>query len=222
MPWALEPALKTPLAYLYDIICDIPGLMEDARDLQKPELDTTQRTLSHQTLSRNIFDHLNQLHVWRSRWKDENRNSCYEIQAPQQLGKQPLFPAVLYFSNPAQAYELLRYNIALILLLRLGVEIMGSAFNASSAVLGLPTESTNLQAISMEICKCVDYCLADNRKGGGVSLLVALRTAYTAFPPTSRQAKWVDAAISRVEELNGFEINKNIDSYTLNLCSSTI
>ena len=218
---------------LQDILCDIPGLMEDAVNLRNCDLEALQKAISHQALSRNIIDCLNHLYRWRMRWEDEYPNACQEIPAQQRLDEQPLFPKVLHFSSTKRADEIVLYNTALIFILRLGAEAIGPAFNTSTAALNLPPFDTqgplylpgqaiNIQAIATEISKSVGYYLSDHCHRAGVSLLIPLRVAYSTFLSTSRQAKWVDAMIIRIAELNGFEIseiNKKMNPDTLNLLS---
>ena len=235
MPWALEPASKNAMTYLQDVLCDIPGLMEDAVNLRNRDLEAVQKAISHQALSRNIVDCLNHLYRWRMRWEEEYPNACEEIPAQQPLDEQPLFPKTLHFSSIKRADEIVLYNTALIFILRLGAEAIGPTFDTSTAALNLPPIDTrgplylpgqaiNIQVIATEISKSVGYYLSDYCHRAGVSLLIPLRVAYTAFLPTSRQAKWVDTMIIRIAELNGFdisEINKKVNPDTLNLLSMT-
>ena len=229
--WALEPASKDTMSYLQDIMCDLPGLMDEAVNIQSPSLGVVQKAISYEALSRNILDHIDQLYQWRRRWEDEYPNAYYEVAAQPHLDVQPLFPTMLRFSNIRQADEIVLYNTALILLLRLGAKVMGPAFDTSTAIFNLPAidslgslsqpgETEIVQTVATEICKCVGYYLLDYRNRAGVSLLISLRVAHTAFLPTSGPAKWIDTLMTRIAELNGFTISKRVHSNTLNLFST--
>lgn len=232
VPWALEPASKDTMSYLQDILCDIPGLMDDAVNLRNPGREAVQKAISYEALSRNILGRLNQLYQWRTRWEEEYPNACDEIPAQQHFDEQAVFfPTMLRFSSTRRADEIVLYNTALILLLRLGAQAIGPTFNASMAAFYLPrtniqdplwrSEAKYVQAIATDICKCVMYYLSDYHNRAGVSLLISLRVAYTAFLPTSIQAKLVDTMMTRIAGLNGFEISKKVNSKTLNLLSMT-
>ena len=233
VPWALEPASKNAMTCVQDVLCDIPGLMEDAVNLRNRDREAVQKSISHQALSRSIVDCLN--HLYQCDGMKNTQNTSEEIPARQPLDEQPLFPKMLHFSSIKRANEIILYSTALIFILRLGAEAIGPTFDTSTAALNLPPFDTqgplylpgqaiNIQAIATEISKSVGYYLSDYCHRAGVSLPIPLRVAHVAFLSTSRQEKWVDRMIIRIAELNGFEIsenNKKVNPDTLNLLSMT-
>lgn len=205
------------MSYLQDIWCDLPGLMDDARTIRNPEVEGAQKASSHEALERNILIHLRGLYAWRSRWKEEYPNSYHEIPVQQHLDEQPLFPTMFYFSSLERADEFIFYNTALMILLKLGANAISPTFDASTSAFHLPpanargplcppNEVNNIQTIATEICKCVGYYLSDSRNRPGLPLLIALRIAYIAFLPASRQAQWIDTIVTRVADLNGLRL----------------
>ena len=217
VPWALEPSSKNAMSYLQDIWCDLPGLMDDARTIRNPEVEGAQKASSHEALERNILIHLRGLYAWRSRWKEEYPNSYHEIPVQQHLDEQPLFPTMFYFSSLERADEFIFYNTALMILLKLGANAISPTFDASTSAFHLPpanargplcppNEVNYIQTIATEICKCVGYYLSDSRNRPGLPLLIALRIAYIAFLPASRQAQWIDTIVTRVADLNGLRL----------------
>lgn len=227
VPWALEPGSKTPILFLQDILCSVPGLMEDAATLQNLNLIPKQFLVLHQMLSDKIEAHLAELYAWRAAWEEANPHSCYEVPNPTILEDQePLFPTTLHFRTLTTANEVTTYNAILLLLYRLGFEIIGPSFNVNSSSLlpisfrmvsnnplYLPGHAPSSQAIATEICRSAEYHLLGNQSSAGAFfLLFPLRVAYQAFDDSAREKLWLVALMKRVAELSGWEIGRNIGS----------
>jgi hypothetical protein len=220
IPWALEPASKTALSHLEDILCDIPGLKYDAISIQNPELEPAQRILSHQALSRNILDHLSKLYAWRTRWDRDNPDACVEVFGLRPLNEHGLFPTKLYFTNSTLAYELIFYNAVLLILLQLGSGIKCPMFKIPSlpsteprGPLYLAGEAPNTLAVATEICKIAGYflpLLPASQERVTVSLLFPLRVAYLVFPPAGKESEWLRGAMERVADQGGFDVSSYV------------
>jgi hypothetical protein len=162
VPWALDPSSKTPLLRLQDILCAMPGLVEDATNLKLPQIRSNRLKLMRESLSERIFKHLHSLYEWRALWETENPSSCYELAPinnfPKALGISidPIFSNVIHFSNLTCAHEIALYNAILILLLRLGDDVIGPTFDHTVAAARIPRICTNGPLIFQEkhaICK---------------------------------------------------------------------
>jgi hypothetical protein len=227
VPWALEPESKTLMVDLQGILCSMPGMMEDAAALHIPDLAPEQRLLLHQTLSNKIEGHLEELYAWRTVWEEANPHACFEVPNPSALNdKNALFATILHFSNLAAAIEVSMYNAILLLLCRLGYEVIDNNFNPNSPsllplssalssprALYLPGHARSQQAIATEICRSADYHLLEKHSGvGAFCLLFPLRVAYQVFDDGAREKAWLEGLMKRVAELSGWEIGRNLGS----------
>jgi hypothetical protein len=224
IPWAPDPESKTSEIYLLDQLCDIPGLFEDATNLNLPDQDEEQRIADHQSLSRNILVHLRILYEWRFTWQQQNPDSCFEVKASSP-DEQPLFPTALHYSTLPLANEIAIYNAILLLLLRLGSQIIGPTFDASIPSLHLPKElsyyplyppgsAASSQAVATEICRSIEYYLLDAAgSAGAFFLLFPMSLAYRTFKPGSREARWLSEVMRNIADKSGFEISRNISGY---------
>ncbi|KAF8855638.1 hypothetical protein BDZ45DRAFT_692411 [Acephala macrosclerotiorum] len=215
IPWALEPASKTALVYLEDILCDIPGLQADAISLRNPELEPAQRTSSYEALSRNILDHLNELYTWRIRWEKDNPHACVEVLALRPLDEQGLFSTRFYFTNLALAYELIFYNAVLLMLLQLGSGITCPTSNTPSLPstkarrpLDLACEASNILAVATELCKIAEHIVLASKERPSITLLFSLSVAFLVFPPASREKEWLKDTSKKIADLCGLEIGE--------------
>jgi len=92
----------------------------------------------------------------------ENPSACYEFapidnfSATLEISIDPVFPNVIHFSNLTFAHEIALYNAILILLLRLGDEVIGPTIDHTVAAAQIPRIRTNDPLIFQEkhaICK---------------------------------------------------------------------
>lgn len=116
------------------------------------------------------------------------------------------------------------YNAILLLLCRLGCEVISNTFNPNSlsllplsyAVLStthlyLPGHAPSQQAIATEICRSADYHLLEKQSGAGTfCVLFPLRVAYQEFDDGAREKVWLERLMKRIAELSGWEIGRNI------------
>lgn len=221
VPWALDSKSKTTMNYLHDILCDIPGLMEDAELLQDPHLDSETVKAKHLVLSRKILMELKTLYEWRAGWAKKNQGSWWEV--PTSCPKtKVVFPTAIHFKSLKLANETTIYNTILLLLRRLGFQVIGPGFDPSGIYLNLPKgveygplyaprTAPDGRAIATEICRTVEYHLAEERKSaGGFFLLFPLTVACQVFEPDSRETKWLGKTMNRVADSSGFEIGRNL------------
>ncbi len=79
IPWAADPEFKTLVFYLHDMLCDVPGLLEDDTNLQHSNLEIDQKMSLHRDLSSKILVQLQTLYELRVLWQQQNPDSCYEV-----------------------------------------------------------------------------------------------------------------------------------------------
>ncbi len=196
VPWALDPASKTPILRLQDILCAMPGLVEDATNLKLPNMAPAKLKLMRESLSERILSHLRSTYEWRALWERQNPDICYEFilgdsaSAIFGIGIEPVFTSVIHFSNLKSAHEITLYNAILILLLRLGTEVISTSFNQvvsgppspqvrTNRPLLFPGEARNMQEVAAEICKSVHYHLLDGHNSAGPFYLLFLCASHT-------------------------------------------
>ncbi|KAF4998610.1 hypothetical protein FGRMN_2936 [Fusarium graminum] len=140
IPWALEPMSKTIAEILQDILCDIPGLMED--------VDTLTQYQYSESLAGHITSKLqscfNELETLRISWNYIYADSFWEVKDLSSLSleadkdRRSPFESVLVFSNLEQAIEFVYFNTTHLLLhsilrqLKSGNNIHSSGMDLSS------------------------------------------------------------------------------------------
>lgn len=211
IPWALDPSSKDSTSYLLDILCDMPGLMEDAEFLRSTQ-SMEELGRKHKLLSSNILSHLRTLSRWRHAWGNQNPNACYETPTTDNTS---LFSTVLYYNSIGLANDITTYNAVLLLLQRLGSQVIGPTFDPSIPATHLPTHTDQTpldpQAIATEICRSAEYHLLPIWKNtGSFSLLFPLRVAYTAFNVESKEAGWLRLLMKKIADSSGLEISRGL------------
>jgi hypothetical protein len=111
-PMRFGSRVKDSMHHLQDILCDIPGLIEDATKIQGSALEPSNLASQYESISENILIHLGELYKWRSAWQRANPSACHE--APTAFDSpadtQILFPTVLCYSTLTAANEITLYN----------------------------------------------------------------------------------------------------------------
>lgn len=164
---------------------------------------------------------LKTLYEWRAGWAKKNQGSWWEV--PTSCPKtKVVFPTAIHFKSLKLANETTIYNTILLLLRRLGFQVIGPGFDPSGIYLNLPKgveygplyaprTAPDGRAIATEICRTVEYHLAEERKSaGGLFLLFPLTVACQVFEPDSRETKWLGKTMNRVADSSGFEIGRNL------------
>jgi hypothetical protein len=133
---------------------------------------------------------------------------------------------VIHFSSLTWANEIALYNAILLVLMKLGSEVIGPTFNPTVAAaqtlrihtndaLLFPGEVRDAQEVAIEICKSVHYHLLDHHSSAGAFyLLFPLYMAFQAFAPASREAGWLQAMMMHIANLSGFEISRELRAQT--------
>ncbi|KAF5667187.1 cellulase (glycosyl hydrolase family 5) domain-containing protein [Fusarium heterosporum] len=118
VPWVLEPMSKTISESLQDVLCDVPGLMEDVDTLTKYQYSGL---LAGQITSK-LQSCFNELETLRISWNYIYADSCWEVQGLSSLepemdeDRRSSFESALIFSNLEQAVEFVYFNTTHLLL----------------------------------------------------------------------------------------------------------
>lgn len=214
--------LKTVCDYLTDILCDLPGILEDVDALSMPG---GLRKSTIPPLQARIITCIATLNDWWRSWLKQKRQMCFEVPVNPTFVRitdtsGPLFTTVLEFSDFWTAYELCAQNLARILL----VQSLDSLSKASSELkpsgalldesngsplLGISSDVTRL---AHEILRCVDFCQSDMYKDTGTfCVLLPMKIAYQTLDQDSREAQWLwKRSADQLTSLNGFKIGRDI------------
>ncbi|UKZ68797.1 uncharacterized protein TrAtP1_009816 [Trichoderma atroviride] len=142
VPWSHDPGKKSFRGHFIDIICCIPGLLEDdgrLRELERVSTNTTATDTCAQnrqqdakkaelelqdSMRQRVIQLYTKLLNVRWRWELEHPNCCYEISVQQsgpllsvdETTGRPIFDTVLFFKSLMQAIEMNFYHSCLLLL----------------------------------------------------------------------------------------------------------
>lgn len=233
VPWALEPRSKTSIMYLHDFLCDLPGLMEDADLLCCPEMSLEDFDERQAMVSERILLTLKELYDWRVTWQRRQcSNPCWEIASNDSMTDTVLFPLVLQYQSLLEANAITLYNAILLLLIRLGFQVIGPQFNPTACSLHLPQDidytpllapgsAPNPQELAIEICKGVEYhLLEERRRAGAFFLMFPLRVAWQAFEPGHPVAIWLEGIMKMIADSTGFEVSRGLAGSDFNQIAS--
>ena len=222
MPWALEPDSKRSIHYLQDILCDLPGLAEDATTLL--DLNASEEASSYKQVCCRIISSLQELYTWRWKWEAECPNSCYEVKSSRSCD---IFSTILHFKDPNHASLITHYNAILLVLLRLqgalqiphssaaeGEAYGSSQFQANNNfgnALFLPGQAKSETDIARELCRSIEYqLLGVGGRAGAYNLLFPLRIAHQTFDYTSAEAIWLRQIMIMIADDSGFELARHL------------
>lgn len=218
IPWAkrgLES--KTPSDLLDDILCDIPGILEDLSTALSWDPNVPGNTEFTKWFIPRVLSTLESLYSWRWTWELEFPNSTFittpiEFDTPTKSLPPSPFKSIIWFSNPHRATELIVYN-AMRLILTRSLEIAGLRQDQSppQAVNDplLPMEGTR-NDIATEICRMADYHLSCFRRNSGAFMLVfPLNVAYLHLDPGSTEIRsWLQSVMAVIADFHGLEIGR--------------
>ncbi|KAJ5610848.1 hypothetical protein N7510_007567 [Penicillium lagena] len=216
IPWAKKGQdAKTPTDRVLDILCDIPGILEDYdRALDPMTPNQAQFTAE---LCTKILSTMDALYNWRWAWQEEFPNATYltvpnNASSPgsMQLPPSP-FQTVIWFQDPLRATELSFYDSLLLILQgmceRFGIGMEPSFVPLMSDPL-LPMQGTRMDT-TREICRMADYQLHDLRRSSGAfMLLFPLNVAYRNLIPNSVEALWLEKIMALIADTHGFEMSR--------------
>ncbi|RHZ63010.1 hypothetical protein CDV55_106098 [Aspergillus turcosus] len=216
IPWAGRMSSKTPIDYLHDVFCDIPGLLEDLDKVIAWDPDMPGRDEFLGQVRQNTLSTLEILYSWRCKWQEDNPDTAFFIPSSNSgsdgLSPSP-FQTVIWFTDPYRANELIVYDSVLLIVLK-AAEGLGLNLGESHSSMKnwndslLPIQS-NRKEIAIEVCRTVDYHLhCVQRSSGAFMLLFPLNVAYRNLEPDSDEAKWIEKIMAVTADIHGFEIGR--------------
>ncbi|KAH7245514.1 hypothetical protein BKA59DRAFT_475895 [Fusarium tricinctum] len=230
IPWSLEPMSKTIAESLQDILCDVPGLMEDVDVLLK----LRQCGMLVHRVASSLRCCFQELDVLRISWNYIYADSCWEVTNTSILcnevfeGREPHFKTMLVFSSLERAIEFVYFNTAYLLLHSI-LRQLRSANDPDTPTMDLysfPDDAgyekyaltfrshDDRHENALAVCRCVNY-MVDHERGasGAFNLLFPLKVAYNhliQFPDTQ---KWIADVMERISSTKGLFIGTQILSH---------
>ena len=212
-------ASKTQLDYLVDILCDYPGLLEEADNVLSPKTPPKDNSATWIDIVHQCGEKLTQLSEWQRSWVSEFELCRYEVDASHSSNISieaggPLFPSILYFTDIWRAYECCVHNALRILLLRLYVLAcqMGQRVTASpnDIMADFDEIGASVETLATEICRSIDYFLSQHGQIGALLLMFPAQIALLPLDRTSDVAIWLMRVLEKISELDGLEIGRQI------------
>ncbi|GIJ87957.1 hypothetical protein Asppvi_006873 [Aspergillus pseudoviridinutans] len=216
IPWAGRMGSKTPIDYIHDVFCDIPGLLEDLDKVIAWDPDIPGRDEFLGQVRQNALSILEILYSWRCKWQEDNPDTAFFIPSSNSgsdgLPPSP-FKTVIWFTDPYRANELIVYDSVLLIVLKaaeaLGLNLGGPHSSMTSSSDLLHPVPSNRKEVAIEVCRTVDYhlhCL--QRSSGAFMLLFPLNVAYRNLEPESDEARWMKKIMAVTADIHGFEIGR--------------
>jgi hypothetical protein len=223
IPWALQPMSKTIGDFVQDILCDIPGLMEDVDDLANQIGNSVLASLLIQKLQFTF----EQLDALRTSWNFMYPDACWRAGKLSTEATEVLvdiFDKVLCFSDLERAIEFVYFNTTHLilhsLLRQLRSSTKGYVFDAGLSPQEISSQEVpilvfwnhdNRHQNALAICKCVDYMMQNHRQASGAfNLLFPLKVAYNHLSNFSIMQTWIAGVMEKISTTKGLFISAEI------------
>ncbi|KAH7259264.1 uncharacterized protein BKA55DRAFT_536971 [Fusarium redolens] len=220
---AALPMSKTIGDFVQDILCDIPGLMEDVDDLANPIGNSVLASLLIQKLQFTF----EQLDALRTSWNFMYPDACWRAGKLSTEATEVLvgiFDKVLCFSDLERAIEFVYFNTTHLilnsLLRQLRSSTKGYVFDAGLSPLEISSQEVpilvfwnhdNRHQNAPAICKCVDYMMQNHRGASGAfNLLFPLKVAYNHLSNFSIMQTWIAGVMEKISTTKGLFISAEI------------
>lgn len=227
VPWQGEMTYRSTISLMTDLLCDIPGLMEDADDISADEAQGFEVSVAQSTLQSKLVERIQRLSDLFWQWDMLNPLACWEM-APIQghsvsfdANGNPMFDTVLFYDNIEVATDVVTFNAIRLLLSSLcdsaGLSdefvstIAGSQFDGPHPnPLLLPGQSDRI-SYALEICRSVDYLSTGSEESrGSLTLLFPLRIAYANLESIPRMSAWVGRILTQLSTSKGLQIGEHV------------
>jgi hypothetical protein len=208
-----------PSDRLQDMMCDLPGFLEDIdRYLAWPP-DKPGREEFKAAYCQRVSATLEALYTRRWDWQQKFPDATTLI-SPNDLDPEvsmPLppspFQTIVWFTDPYRAAELMTYN-AIRLIMTRSLEMAGIQVDTSSSSVATSDPLLPMQGsrhdVAVEICRMVDYNLHHLRRSSGAfMILFPLSVAYLNLDGDRDGAKsWLETVMSMIADSHGFEVGR--------------
>ncbi|KAF5641715.1 thiamine biosynthesis regulatory [Fusarium tjaetaba] len=223
IPWALQPMSKTIGDYLQDILCDIPGMMEDVDHL----FNTNDCQVSANFISQKLQGSFEQLNSLRISWNFMHPHSCWRQKTVREFSEiyHGTVEQVLWFSDLETAIEFVYFNTTHLILHSILGQLMSLPDTCCVFDAGMsPDDNQFLEASELvfwnhedryrnaqAICQCVDYMLQnEGGASGAFNLLFPLKVAYNHLSGFPIMQKWVAGVMEKISTTKGLFIAAQI------------
>ncbi|EWG53436.1 hypothetical protein FVEG_11866 [Fusarium verticillioides 7600] len=223
IPWALQPMSKTIGDYLQDILCDIPGMMEDVDHI----FSTNDCQVSANFTSRKLQASFEQLNSLRISWSFMHPHSCWRQKIVRESSEiyHGTLEQVLWFSDLERAVEFVYFNTTHLILHSIFRQLMSLPDTCCVFDAGISPDVIYFQEPSelmfwnhenryrnaQAICQCVDYMLQNEGDASGAfNLLFPLKVAYNHLSGFPIMQKWVAGVMEKISTTKGLFIGAQI------------
>ncbi|KPM38736.1 hypothetical protein AK830_g7839 [Neonectria ditissima] len=228
-PWLLDSHTKSIGSMLQDVLCDIPGLMEDA-DSIKSAARQGQKSVHHQkdALRRKIQDIHHLANHLRLMWEEKNPLICWESEPNKETSLslddqgQALFPTVLHFLRQDLAREAMNFNVVRLLLHSISDTAgLSMAFTSQYLAGQTPTGpfpnpllapgQGSREDHALDICRTVDFLvLGEHGSHGALILMFPLRVAFGHLEGRPDVRLWLQGLFTNISTAKGFQIGEHV------------
>ncbi|MBE7182528.1 MAG: hypothetical protein INR71_15210 [Terriglobus roseus] len=218
-----------------DIMCRVPGLLEDHEAARRTLAATGSAPEVVDTFHHRIHAMLLELFAWRFKWQRLYEGLAYEVPALETSCRltvdesgSPLFDTVIFYRSFHPARQLGFYLTCIILILEVAqawgithapaealAALAGYDSHSASVAAGplaLPHVATSREEAAREILRSVEFYLqGEHRLAGAMHLLTPLRLASLVVTD-ERQLAWLKRITDRMAECHGFQFSTRLQN----------
>lgn len=226
LPWEQKPEQKSPMNYLIDIFCIIPGLLEDCKTLNpnrsfvwdtspatSPSTDSAESQDPQLTdLRQRVQECYIKLEQWKEKWSKAYPSAVQPVKMsyfPRSELKFPIdvFQYAINFPNFLRANEYQLYNTVVFFLTSLMLSLPSSPSNDYTTLPSVPDLLGQRWEAAYDICRAVPYDLMFEQHGcgGAYLLLFPLLTNLRLFGAASEEGKWIKQVLEGIRVKWGLE-----------------
>ena len=227
LPWAQNPGQKSPMNYLIDIFCIIPGLLEDCKTLNpnrsfiwdnspatSPSMDSAESQDPRlANLRQRVQECYTKLEQWKEKWSKDFPSAVKSTKDMSEFPRlEPKFPIKIFqhaitFTDFLRANEYQLYNTVVFFLSSLMLSLPSSSPNDYTALPSVSDLLGQRWEAAYDICRAVPYDLKfeEHGCGGAYLLLFPLLTNLRLFGADSEEGKWIKQVLEGIRVKWGLE-----------------
>ena len=227
LPWAHNPGQKSPMNYLIDIFCIIPGLLEDCKTLNpdrsfkwdnspvtSPSSDSAESEDPRlANLRQRVQECYTKLENWKEKWSKAFPSAVKHTKDMSEFPRlEPKFPINIFqyaigFTDFLRANEYQLYNTVVFFLSSLMLSLPSAPSNDYTALPSVSDLLGQRWEAAYDICRAVPYDLKfeEHGCGGAYLLLFPLLTNLRLFGADSEEGKWIKQVLEGIRVKWGLE-----------------
>ncbi|KAK2608876.1 hypothetical protein QQS21_002589 [Conoideocrella luteorostrata] len=227
IPWAGKGPPKTLTSLICDVLCDIPGLMQDVDAMLESHKLGHDISADKVILQETVINSIDQLSWLRWQWEAAYPYACAERPTTtdscvtvDEYGH-PLFETHFEFDSLDRAIDVLNYNSIRLMLYTLGdsacitdLQLTSSSEyllreGPGSNPLVLPGQGDRI-GHALEICRSAEYMMQESRDSQGLLILLfPLRVAFTHLQKMPKISTWIQRVLG-MSGSKGFKLGEHI------------